>query len=29
MRTKSVDDEPDHMSIESGSKAPTFRNYRN
>ena len=30
MRTKSVDDEPDQMSIESvNPKVPTFRNYRN
>lgn len=31
MRTKSVDDEPDHMSIESGNPrhSPTFKNYRN
>ena len=30
MRTKSVDDEPDQMSIESGNpKVPAFKNYRN
>ena len=30
MRTKSVDDEPDQMSIESGNpKVPNFKNYRN